>query len=64
MGRSSTMDALPAVAAELRKGNATVQNTKRPFSCMAVDQAHEQNIASIKGDGGAVGLFHVTETLR
>ena len=30
--------------------------TGRAFSAMAIDQAHEQNNAAVKGDGGAVGL--------
>jgi len=28
----------------------------RVFSALPIDQAHEQNNALIKGDGGAVGL--------
>ena len=33
-----------------------VQKTNRLFFAIPVDQAHEQNNAAIKGDGGAVGL--------
>ena len=28
----------------------------RAFSAIAIDQAHEQNNAAVKGDGDAVGL--------
>ena len=31
---------------------------------MAIDQAHEQNNAYVKGDGGAVGLMDDTAALR
>ena len=34
------------------------------FSGIATDQAHEQNNASVKGDGGAVGLTENPATLR
>ena len=34
------------------------------FSGNAIDQVHEQNNASVKGDGGAVGLTENPATLR
>ena len=34
----------------------TVKKSKRAFSAIATDQAHEQNNVSVKGDGGVVGL--------
>ena len=34
------------------------------FSGIAIDQAHEQNNASVKGDGGAVGLTENLAALR
>ena len=34
------------------------------FSTMAIDQAHEQNNAVIKGDGGAIGLTEDQTALR
>ena len=34
------------------------------FSGIAIDQAHEQNNASVKGDGGAVGLTENPAALR
>ena len=38
------------------EGKFTVQKTKHAFSSIAMDHAHEQMNACIKGDGGAVGL--------
>ena len=46
----------PCVAREFGVGNFTVRKTKNVFSSIPIDQAHEQNNALIKGDGGAVGL--------
>jgi len=46
----------PWIAQEFHAGNFMVQKTNRPFSAIPVEQAHEQNNAAIKGDGGAVGL--------
>ena len=54
----------PQVAVEFNNGNFTVQKTKRVFSAMAIDQAHEQNNSTIKSDGGAVGLTQSPEALR
>ena len=47
----------PDVYAEFMKGNFVVKKSKRAFSAIAIDQAHEQNNALVKGDGGAVGLM-------
>lgn len=44
------------VAHEFSKGKFVVHKTKRDFSAIPIDQAHEQNNAVIKGDGGAIGL--------
>ena len=46
----------PEVAQAFMEGRFTVQKTKHVFSSMAMDHAHEQMNASIKGDGGAVGI--------
>ena len=46
----------PGVAREFGAGNFTVRKTKNVFSSISTDQAHEQNNALIKGDGGAAGL--------
>ncbi len=41
-----------------------MKKTTRAFSAIAIDQAHEQNNASVKGDGGAVGLTENPAALR
>jgi hypothetical protein len=46
------------------KGNFTVNKTTHNFSAIALDHAHEQNNASVKGDGGAVGLTENPTALR
>lgn len=54
----------PEVAKEFHKGNFVVHKSKREFSALAIDQAHEQNNAVIKGDGGAIGLTEDPGALR
>ena len=49
-------DKHPDVYAAFCEGKFTVNKTCRPFSRMALDESHEQNNASVKGDGG-VGEF-------
>lgn len=39
----------PEVAEELKKGKFVVHKSEREFSGLAIDQAHEQNNAVIKG---------------
>ena len=46
------------------EGNFTVRKTTRDFSALAIDQAHEQNNALVKGDGGAVGLTENPSALK
>ena len=46
----------PAVYQEFLNGSFTVKKTGHAYSNIAIDQAHEQNNASIKDDGCAVGL--------
>ena len=46
----------PQTASEFRNGNFTICKTRRVFSSMAIEQAHEQNNAAVKSDSGAVGL--------
>jgi len=53
----------PEVAEDFRKGGFTVCKSQRPFSAIAIDQAHEQNNASLK-DGGAVGLTQNPDAFR
>jgi hypothetical protein len=54
----------PSVFAQFLAGNFTVKKTTHAFSAIAIDQAHEQNNASVKGDGGAVGLTENPAALR
>lgn len=57
-------DAHPEVHAQFLKGNFVVKKTTHRFSAIAIDQAHEQNNATVKGDGGAVGLTENPSALR
>ena len=41
-----------------------MEKTKWVFSAITIDQAHEQNNACIKGDGGAIGLTENPSALR
>ena len=41
---------------ELVKGNLAIKKPKYAFLAIAVDQAYEQNIASVKDNHSAVGL--------
>lgn len=54
----------PEIAREFRNGNFVVQKSCRTFSSVAIDQAHEQFNAIVKGDGGAVGLTENPSALR
>lgn len=54
----------PTVYQEFMLGNFTVKKTGRAFSNMAIDQAHEQNNAFVKSEGGAVGLTQNPSALR
>ena len=49
---------------EFSIGHFTVQKTKRVFSTIPIDQAHEQNNSLVKGDGGAVGLTETPSAMR
>ena len=46
------------------KGKFTVLKTGRAFLAIATEQAHEQNNAAVKGDGGAAGLTENPEALQ
>ena len=54
----------PHVFDEFNKGNFTVKKSSNRFSAIAIDHAHEQNNACVKGDGGAVGLTENPAALR
>ena len=54
----------PSVFNEFQNGNFVVQRSIHRFSCMALDQSHEQLNKWIKGEGGAVGLTEDPAALR
>ena len=54
----------PEIANEFKAGKFTIQKSQRFFSAIAIDHAHEQNNAYVKGDGGAVGLTENPGALR
>lgn len=54
----------PNVFQQFKSGTFVVHKTKHPFSAIALDHAHEQVNAMVKGDGGAVGLTESTSALR
>ena len=54
----------PQVAREFRSGNFVVHKSHREFSALAIDQAHEQANALIKGDGGVIGVTEDPSALR
>lgn len=54
----------PELAKEFHKGNFVVHKSRREFSGLAIDQAHEQNNSVIKGDRGAIGLTEDPVALR
>jgi hypothetical protein len=53
----------PDIAKAFTSGMFTVNTTGRPFSSIALDQAHEQLNARVKGVGGAVGLTENADAL-
>ena len=54
----------PEVYQHFLKGSFVVHKSQRVFSSIALDQAHEQANALVKGDGGAVGLTENPGALR
>ena len=46
----------PGIYAEFKAGKFVVHRSKKPFSAIAIDHAHEQMNARVKGSGGAIGL--------
>ena len=54
----------PNIHANFLNGHFTIKKTGNTFSAMARDQAHEQNNAAVKGDGGAVGLMENPSALK
>ena len=54
----------PAIFAEFCAGKFSVNKTGNKFSAMALDQCHEQNNATVKESGGAIGLLTNPSALR
>ena len=54
----------PEIAAEFTEGIFVVRKSRRTFSAIALDQAHEQNNATVKGEAGAIGLTQNPDALR
>ena len=54
----------PGIFEEFWAGGFVARKTKRSFSSIALDQAHEQCNALVKGEGGAVGLTNNPSALR
>ena len=54
----------PDVFRQFKQGNFVVWKTCNRFSGMSIDQAHEQNNALVKGEGGAIGLTENAAALR
>ena len=54
----------PNIYAEFMMGHFTVRKTDHSFSNIAIDQAHEQNNAVVKNDGGAIGLTESPSALQ
>ena len=54
----------PTVFEEFSSGAFVATKTQQPFSAIALDQAHEQMNAQVKGDGGAIGLTENPNALR
>ena len=46
----------PYVYGQFKKGNFTVKKATHSCSAIASHHAHERNNASVKGDGGALGM--------
>ena len=57
-------DTHPWVYDQFLKRNFAVKKITHNFSAIAIDQAQEQNNASVIGDGGAVGLTENPAPLR
>ena len=60
------MESLPAsILKEFEEnGHWVIHKTTNRFSSISIDQAHEQNNATVKGSGGAVGLTENPSAFR
>lgn len=57
-------DKNPSVASEFAKGHFTAVKSQRNFSAIALDEAHEQENAVIKGSGGIIGITSDQKSLQ
>lgn len=60
----SLKEAHPTVYEEFSSGAFVATKIQQPFSAIALDQAHEQMNAQVKGDSGAIGLTENPKALR
>ena len=51
------------IYAEFNAGKFVVHRSKNPFSAIAIDHAHGQMHARVKGSGGAIGLTENPDVL-
>ena len=49
---------------EFEEGRWVLSKTNKSFSCIPIDQAHEQENASVKGSGGFIGLTENPSALK
>ena len=54
----------PNIHQEFKLGKFTVHKTNRAFSAVALNHAHEQMNAHVKGVGGAIGLTKRSDAIR
>jgi hypothetical protein len=54
----------PLLASEFQKGKFVVHKSSKDFSALVIDQAREQANATIKGDGGPIGVTEDPTALR
>ena len=52
----SLKDNHPGVYTKFEQGCFVVRKTRRKFSAISIDHAHEQNNRYVKGDGGTIRL--------
>jgi len=60
----SLVDKHPSILEEFQAGNFVVYKTGNKFLAMAFDHCHEQNNATVKDSGGAIGLTFNSMALR
>ena len=58
------MKALPVHVKDQLRSCWVISKSQKKYSCMPIDQAHEQNNELVKGSGGAVGLTENPSAFR